>query len=163
MSNPNTTTTTTNKSKEIGIGLELTRKLLLFEHSQTHDNEKRQEVLPVGRTITSNSNSNITPRITHEALQAASFLLERFISEARQRALLEAEFDHEKHGCFKTTPTNSETNKDEASKRLKFSHDSQTSGIMKDTSSVILESNSIVEIQQEHVFKIAAEMLLDFC
>lgn len=152
MINPNTTTTTTTTTKEIGIGLELTRKLLLFEHSQT---------------ITSNSTP--PPRITHEALQAASFLLERFISEARQRALLEAEFDHEKHGYFKTsstTQTKNETKDDETSKRLKFSHDSQTCEIMKDTSSsssFFLESNSIVEIQQEHVLKIAAEMLLDFC
>lgn len=140
MNTADATTTT----KEAGIGLELTRKLLLFEYSQSPDAQGQS------------STTNRTPRITNEALQAASFLLERFISEARQRALLEAEFDHDKHGYLWTHSQN-ETKAPSESKRLKFS--SQTSV----PSSSSLESNPIPEIQTDHVLKIAAEMLLDYC
>jgi hypothetical protein len=139
------TTDATTMTNESGIGLELTRKLLLFEYSQSQDVEGQ-------------SSTTRTPRITNEALQAASLLLERFISEARQRALLEAEFDHDKHG-YSSTHSQNETKASE-SKRLKFS--SQTSTVPS-SSSPSLESNPIPEIQTDHVLKIAAEMLLDYC
>ena len=157
----------TNTIKETKIGLELTRKLLLLDHSQSQQDEEGRST----RTTT-------TPRFTHEALQAASFLLERFVSEARQRAKLEAEFEYDK-GQYHNSNINSNNNTSsssattsaritmamnptgetkDGSKRLNFNNSQNSS--MEDS---MLELDYPMEIQAEHVLKIAAELLLDFC
>lgn len=103
----------------------LVRKLIETEPSISKNDESHNKETRSNSTSTSAGKE----RVTQEALLAAGELLRLFVSEARERAAIEAEC--EKEGTF--------------------DDDNDNDG-----------GNETIRIEQHHISKIAAELLMDF-
>lgn len=104
-------------------------------------------------------------RITNEALEAAGFLLKRFISEMRYRASIEAELDTDNDGSIdgkKYAAGDDEDDDDsrdgtKSRKKRKLSSNSTRNDNDDDD-----DDDDPIVIRAKHVLKISAEMLMDF-